>query len=207
MVIVLTSYCGAERRPRRGYNTQMSSLTPSQTIGPFFRVLVPERGALVMATPEALGTRITVTGKVLDGSGAGVPDALLEVWQANAEEDWNHLDDSSGSIQAATFWRFGRISTDAEGRFTFETVKPGSVPGPDNEAQAPHLVVGVFARGLLTRLVTRIYFGDELANVEDPILRCVPADRRRTLIAERRDERYHLDIVLQGERETVFFDV
>jgi protocatechuate 3,4-dioxygenase alpha subunit len=185
----------------------MSSLTPSQTIGPFFRVLVPERGALVMAAPEALGTRITVTGKVLDGSGAGVPDALLEVWQANAEGGWNHLDDSSGSIQTETFWGFGRISTDAEGRFTFETVKPGSVPGPDNEVQAPHLVVGVFARGLLTRLVTRIYFSDEAANVEDPILRRVPVVRCPTLIAEHRDERYHLDIVLQGERETVFFDV
>ena len=185
----------------------MPSPTPSQTIGPFFGVLVPERGALLMAAPEASGPRVVVTGVVRDGRGAPVPDALVEVWQADAGGRWNHPDDLRAAGLGAAFGGFGRIHTDASGGFTIETIRPGAAPGPDGASQAPHLLIGLFARGLLTRLVTRIYFDDEAANEQDPVLRRVPAARRSTLVAARRGGRYCFDIVLQGPRETVFFDV
>jgi len=137
-----------------------------------------------------------------------VSDALVELWQADAEGRWKHPDDPRSPGPDASFDGFGRIHVDADGGFTVETVKPGVVPGLDGEMQAPHLVVGLFARGLLTRLVTRIYFGDEPSNATDPILTRLPGDRRSTLIATPLGEgRYRVDIALQGPRETVFFDV
>lgn len=182
--------------------------TPSQTIGPFFGVLIPERGSLSLVTTTTPGARVTVAGTVRDGAGTPVSDALVEIWQANAEGWCNHPDDTRTTDPDDAFGGFGRIPTDAAGQFTIETIKPGPVPGPDSNQQAPHLVVGLFARGLLTRLVTRVYFAGDALNDGDPILRRVPAERRATLIAKQTDAGwYRFDIILQGPHETVFFDV
>lgn len=186
----------------------MLPLTPSQTVGPFFAILVPATGRAVLATDHTDGQRIVVEGSVCDGAGHPVPDALVEIWQANAAGHCNHPEDSRTHGPDPAFDGFGRVHTDADGRFAIETVKPGIVPGPQGQPQAPHLLVGLFARGLLTRLVTRIYFEDEPANAQDPILACVVPDRRATLIAARHAEgRYRFAVVLQGPHETVFFDV
>ena len=186
----------------------MLSLTPFQTVGPFFAILVPERGRLTLAGAGVPGERIAVEGTVHDGAGQPVPDALIEIWQANAAGCCNHPDDARTARPDTTFDGFGRVHTDGAGGFSLETIKPGPVPGPDGRSQAPHLLVGLFARGLLTRLVTRIYFGDEPANGDDPILAAVAPERRATLVAARRgDTRYTHTIALQGPGETVFFDV
>jgi protocatechuate 3,4-dioxygenase alpha subunit len=186
----------------------MLPLTPPQTVGPFFAILVPQRDTLTLVADETPGRRVTLEGVIRDGADEPVPDALVEIWQANAEGHCNHPDDSRHAGPDATFGGFGRIHAAADGSFTLKTIKPGPVPGPDGVLQAPHLVVGLFARGLLTRLVTRIYFDDEPTNAKDPILTRVPADRWTTLIAERgATGTYRFDIVLQGPRETVFFDV
>lgn len=189
----------------------MHPLTPSQTVGPFFHVAVPVRGRARLVTDATPGPRIVVHGSVCDGAGDPVPDALIEIWQGNAAGCCSHPEDPRCAGPDRAFDGFGRVGTDAGGRFVIETIKPGSVPGPDEQPQAPHLVVGLFARGLLTRLVTRIYFEDEPANAQDAILASVPADRRSTLVAQRSpgnpDGRYDFAIVLQGPGETVFFDV
>lgn len=183
-------------------------LTPSQTVGPFVQILVPDRGRMTLATAETPGQHIVVNGSLRDGAGNSVVEALVEIWQANADGRYNHPEDPRSQGPDRTFDGFGRVHVDAGGSFSIETIKPGSVPGPDGQVQAPHLLVSVFARGLLTRLVTRIYFDDEPSNAQDPILVCVPADRRSTLIAQRSGEgTYQFDIVLQGPGETVFFDV
>ena len=186
----------------------MLPLTPSQTVGPFFAILVPARGLATLVTDRTAGPRIVVEGSVRDGAGHPVPDALVEIWQANAAGHCNHPEDTRTDGPDPTFDGFGRVHTDADGRFAIETIKPGLVPGPQGQPQAPHLVIGLFARGLLTRLVTRIYFEDEPSNAQDPILACVAPDRRLTLIAPRSAAgHYCFDIVLQGPHETVFFDV
>ena len=186
----------------------MLALTPFQTVGPFFAILVPERGRLSLAGADVAGVRVVVDGTVRDGAGQPVPDALIEVWQANAAGRWNHPDDARAAGPDPAFDGFGRVHTDDAGGFSVETIKPGPAPGPDGRPQAPHLLVGLFARGLLTRLVTRIYFEGEAANRDDPILAAVAPDRRPTLIAAHRgDGRYTHTITLQGAGETVFFDV
>ena len=191
----------------------MLALTPFQTVGPFFAILVPEQGRLSLAGADAPGERIVVDGTVRDGAGQPVPDALIEIWQADADGHCNHPDarahpggPAPGADPAVN--GFGRVHTDGAGGFSLKTIKPGSVPGPDGRPQAPHLLVGLFARGLLTRLVTRIYFADEPANGDDPILAAAPTDRRATLIAAHLGKgRYTHTITLQGADETVFFDV
>jgi protocatechuate 3,4-dioxygenase alpha subunit len=186
----------------------MPLLTPSQTVGPFFAILVPDEGRLALATDETPGTRIVVDGQVRDGAGQAVPDALVEIWQANADGRFNHPEDARTSGPDPAFGGFGRVHTTSDGGFSIDTIKPGPVSGPEGRSQAPHLVIGLFARGLLTRLVTRIYFDDEPSNAQDPILARVAPDRRSTLVAARRDAgRYNHAIVLQGPDETVFFDV
>ncbi len=183
-------------------------LTPSQTIGPFFAYALtpkaydlPELVTGAMAGDGATGERITVTGRVFDGVGSPVTDAMVEIWQA----------DSTGTYVRpganAAFNGFGRTESDAEGRFTFTTLKPGAVSDGKGGLQAPHLSLSLFARGLMIRLATRIYFADEPANATDPVLALVPASRRNTLIASCVGATYALDIHLQGENETVFFDV
>jgi protocatechuate 3,4-dioxygenase, alpha subunit len=186
----------------------VSRETPFQTIGPFFHYALSYDGGDVLVTPATLGSPIVVEGVVRDGAGAAVPDALVEIWQANAAGRYAHPDDASAAAVDPAFDGFGRTPTDGDGRFAFTTIKPGRVPGPHGVQQAPHILVGLLGRGLLTRLVTRVYFEDEPSTAEDPILSLVPEARRATLIARRiADGRYRFDIVLQGEGETVFFDM
>jgi protocatechuate 3,4-dioxygenase alpha subunit len=132
---------------------------------------------------------------------------MIELWQADGEGRYPGHDPA---LSNARFKGFGRCETDAEGRFSFRTVKPAGVPGPNGATQAPHIDVGVFARGILRRLFTRLYFEGEAANAKDPILALVPEDARATLIARREggsgEPVYRFDIRLQGEGETVFFE-
>jgi protocatechuate 3,4-dioxygenase, alpha subunit len=189
----------------------VSGLTPFQTVGPFFEVGMCAHGAPArLSTDETVGTPIIVEGTLRDGAGAFVPDALIEVWQANAFGKYQHPDDHSEKPLDAAFDGFARAPTNDQGYFRIETIKPGRVEGQGETLQAPHLLLGIFARGLLCRLVTRVYFGDEASNVDDTILCLVPADRRHTLIAPLvAPGRYRFDVRLQGdsESETVFFDV
>lgn len=188
-----------------------SKVTPSQTVGPFFHYALPWKDGHVVAGAGAEGARIVIEGRVLDGGGAPVTDAMIEIWQADAHGRYAHVEDRQDKPLSDGFTGFGRTETDEEGRFRFETVKPGRVPGPGNALQAPHIAVSVFARGLLDRLVTRIYFADErAANEEDPVLGLIddPA-ARETLLASAQNgtATYRFDIRLQGEDETVFFEV
>ena len=194
----------------------MPGITPSATVGPFFLFgLVPSTygGHDIignnLVTADASGERIRIEGRVTDGDGVPVPDALLEIWQADAAGRYAHPADTR-ALPNAAFKGFGRSATDSEGRFWFETIKPGAVPGPNGLMQAPHIAVNLFSRGILKQMVTRIYFSDEAANAADPVLRLVPDDRRQTLIAKREEHgnqpTYRFDIRMQGEDETVFFD-
>ncbi len=183
--------------------------TSSQTVGPFFRIGLETGFVPVVAGPQIPGEHVVVRGRVLDGDGTPVPDAVIETWQADANGVYADPEDPRASSAPDGFIGFGRAPTDDEGYFSIETIKPGRVPGPGETLQSPHLVVVVFMRGLLRHLVTRMYFPDEPGNAEDPILALVPADRRQTLIAQRDAEREGAliwDLNLQGEQETVFFD-
>ncbi len=195
-----------------------NGITPSQTVGPFFKYGLTPGGEYAwndaftgdMITPDATGERIRIEGRVFDGDGQPVPDCMLEVWQADSQGRFADPQDKR-ALPNSKFRGFGRVGTDANGVYAFDTIKPGGVPDPDGKPQAPHLLVAVFARGMLRHLYTRIYFGDEKANDGDPVLALVPADRRVTLIAERDagggNAVYKLDLRLQGGDETVFFDV
>ena len=186
----------------------MPGLTPFQTVGPFFDFGLVIPGGETIAQPATAGRHIAIEGTVLDGAGEGVPDALVEIWQANAAGKYRHPDDGTPAPIDPTFDGFGRIATAAAGRFAFTTIFPGRVGGLRGSLQAPHLVVGVLARGVLTRLVTRMYFADEPSNEEDHVLQLVPPARRPTLVAlPAGPDRYRFDIVLQGQGETVFFDL
>ena len=183
--------------------------TPSQTVGPFFSFgLEWDDGPF--AVPGGTDGAIRIEGRLLDGTGDPVPDGLIETWQADPDGRFAHPDDPRGMVACEGFRGFTRCPTDPEGRWSLLTLKPGPVPGPDGSVQAPHLVVSVFARGLLTRLVTRIYFGDEeAANLADPVLASLRGGEadRATLIAAPVEDGYRLDIHLQGRDETVFFAV
>jgi protocatechuate 3,4-dioxygenase alpha subunit len=186
-------------------------LTPSQTVGPFFHGGLLYRNLNVLVTTDTQGQRIRIEGCVYDGDRAPVPDAMVEIWQANAQGRYHHPADQRPIPLDPAFLGFGRSDTDETGSFWFETVKPGPVPFQADTLQAPHISVAVFARGLLDRLMTRIYFEDEDANHADPVLRRVPPDRRATLLAKPRpvDGKvvYRFDIILQGGGETVFFEL
>jgi protocatechuate 3,4-dioxygenase alpha subunit len=183
--------------------------TPSQTVGPFFHfALLKEDRSQLVAPDHPLA--LWIGGMVLDGVGEVVPDAMLEIWQADSAGHYAHPDDTRNDLPLAEmFSGFGRCGTDAEGKFAFVTIKPGPVPGPDGRPQAPHISVSVFARGLLKRLVTRIYFPDEeVANATDPVLASIDdPDLRATLVARAVDGGLRFDIRLQGDRQTAFFDV
>jgi protocatechuate 3,4-dioxygenase alpha subunit len=182
----------------------MADPTPFQTVGPFFLLGLPFAGRGTASCETAGGCAVTIEGTLRDGAGQPAADALLETWQADPA---GHYPDHS-TVDGRAFDGFARVATGADGRFTIETVKPGRVPGPGGRLQAPHLLVGILARGILSRLVTRLYFGGEPSNPEDPILALVPEERRATLIAQRTAAgRYRFDVVLQGDGETVFFDV
>ncbi len=188
-------------------------LTSSQTVGPFFAPALLREDARrnVLTRPDTVGERIRIEGRVLDGDGVPVPDALVEIWQANAQGRYNHAADQGAAQLDSSFLGFGRSGTAEDGSYWFETVKPGSVLFDGERMQAPHICVTVFSRGLLNHLVTRLYFEDEPGNALDPVLQCVPNDRRATLLARReaRDKVvvYRFDIVLQGADETAFFNL
>jgi protocatechuate 3,4-dioxygenase, alpha subunit len=182
--------------------------TPSQTVGPYFAIGMPwEEGPLVVPldTPGAF----RLSGTVYDGAGTPVPDSLIETWQADPEGRFADLHGYGEQSQLRGFRGFARYGAeDGDGSFEIVTVKPGRVPGPGSSMQAPHIDVSVFARGMLHRVVTRIYFADEAdANAEDPVLAGVPAYRRESLLAQPTDGGYRIDIHLQGPNETVFFAV
>jgi protocatechuate 3,4-dioxygenase, alpha subunit len=184
------------------------SFTPFQTLGPFFDFGLVIANGDVVATHDASGRHVVIEGTVRDGNGEVLSDALVEVWQANAAGKYRHPADDQDRPLDPAFDGFGRVATNERGEFLFKTIVPGRVPGSDGKLQAPHLAVGILARGVLTRLVTRLYFEDEPSNGEDEILSLVPPERRSTLIAQRiGPDRYRFDIVLQGRGETVFFDV
>jgi len=220
----------ADRRPVPRPDNQDPALfgqTPSQTVGPFFHYGLPwkggadlvgasEMGARPELMPEAhyvlnlssptgtpAGEAIEVGGHVFDGDGAPVSDAMIEIWQADAAGRYRGEPGSDPH-----FVGFGRAATAEDGSYRFRTILPGGVPGPNGATQAPHLAVSVFARGVIRRLATRLYFDGLDANATDPILALVPAPRRTTLLATpSRAGVWSLDIVLQGARETVFFDL
>ena len=183
--------------------------TPSQTVGPFFHIGIDSFIGPELVAPDRPDA-VRLFGTVRDGEGAPVIDALIEVWQANAAGRYAHPEDMREHVPLEEgFDGFGRTCTDDEGRYEFLTVKPGSVPGPGGRPQAPHIDVSVFARGLLKRLVTRVYFPDEVdANEADPLLASIEdLDARAGLVAVEDDGGLRFDINLQGDRETTFFAV
>lgn len=204
----------------------MSEITPSQTVGPFFAYgLTPDgrckwdpNGSYSwketvgdnLVTPDATGEKIRIEGRILDGDGMPITDAMIEIWQADAQGRYANPRDNR-ALPNTQFKGFGRSATDKEGVYSFDTIKPGSVPGPNGQPQAPHILFGIFSRGMLRQVHTRLYFADEAATSSDPIIALVPADRRGTLVAYREMRGnlpvYRFDIRVQGENETVFFDV
>ena len=181
-------------------------LTPSQTAGPFLAIgLTWADGPAVV--PAGSPGAIRISGQVFDGTGSPVPDAIIETWQADAQGRFAHPDDPRPD-STSTFRGFGRCATDDEGVYAIVTVKPGPLPTGDGRTEAPHIDVSIFARGLLDRLVTRIYFPDEpAANGDDPLLRSLPQSERDTLIAIFDGENLRFDIRLQGPDETAFFEL
>lgn len=204
----------------------MSDITPSQTVGPYFAYGLTPKGRCHwdpngsyswketagdnLVTPDASGQKIRIEGRILDGDGLPINDAMLEIWQADAQGRYANPRDNR-ALPNTQFKGFGRSATDKDGVYSFDTIKPGSVPGPNGKSQAPHIVFGIFSRGMLRQIHTRLYFADEAGNGSDPILALVPEDRRGTLLAhkEMRGDLpvYRFDIRVQGENETVFFDV
>ena len=195
--------------------------TPSQTAGPYFHLgMTDTRSVKCIADPQTKGERVWLACRVIDGDGVPVPDAMIEIWQADAEGKYNHPDDvrgddtegddTQGKTIDSPWFGFGRMPTLEDGSCEFETIKPGRVPGPRNALQAPHLNVAIFARGMLKQLYTRMYFAGDPANSEDAVLALVPQERRESLLAQpvvSHPGHWRFDIHLQGERETVFFDV
>jgi protocatechuate 3,4-dioxygenase alpha subunit len=177
--------------------------TPSQTVGPYFAIALPwPDGPFVV--PIGTTGAVWLRGRVTDGEGQPVPDALIETWQLDPDGRV-----PTGTVVDGTGFRgFGRCPTDVDGQYGILTLKPGAAPGPDGRPGAPHVAVALFARGLLKQLITRIYFPDEPANGDDPVLAAInDEDARATLIAGMADDGYRFDIRLQGERETVFFEL
>ena len=182
--------------------------TPSQTVGPFFSIGFDWMNRANL-TEGSAGEHVAIRGRVLDGDGQPVPDAVLEIWQADADGRYHHPEHGALRNNATPFFGFGRIPTDERGQFSFTTIKPGPVHGPDGTPQAPHLQISVFMRGLLRQLVTRMYFPDEPLNASDPVLQIVPEARRESLIARQTGSAGNVlewNVVLQGGNETVFFD-
>jgi protocatechuate 3,4-dioxygenase alpha subunit len=190
------------------------SLIPSasQTVGPFFNfALTTNRNLGTLAREGASGERIRLAFRVMDGDGAPTPgDSMIELWQADAEGRYAHALDPRAADADPNFYGFGRLETDANGECVFETVKPGPVPDGNGGIQAPHINVVILARGLLKQLYTRVYFAGEPLNAHDPVLALVPEERRATMLARPTAGQpglWSTEIRLQGDAETVFFDV
>ena len=179
----------------------------SQTIGPYLRIGLEWMVLEDVAPQGVAGERVRIEGRVLDADGKPVNDAAVEIWQANSQGKYPSPEDPQAKPVEKAFRGYGRSLTDEAGAFRFRTIKPGRVPGPGDKPQAPHITVTIFMRGLLKQLQTRIYFPDDPANAEDPVLNLVPAERRATLVAKKRaDGALEWNVVLQGKNETVFFD-
>ena len=196
------------------HDHQLGGITPSQTVGPYYAYcLTPSRYHIAevfsndLTRPGLEGDVVRIEGRVIDGDGAGLHDAMLEFWQADAKGGFDHALGGRGSNVG--FKGFGRIEPDSEGRWSLTTIKPGRVKTKEGVDQAPHIDVAVFARGMLRNLTTRIYFSDEASNADDPVLKIVPSERRETLIAKKDGDVYRFDVCLQdgahGVPETVFF--
>ena len=193
----------------------MPGITPSQTVGPFYAYGLTPNGKYAwndaftsnLLTPDVTGDKIRIEGVIYDGDGKVVPDAVLEIWQADAQGRFADPQDTRG-LPNSSFKGFGRSGTTDAGEYSFDTIKPGAVPGIDGKEQAPHIVMAVFGRGMTMQSMTRIYFEDEAATADDAVMNLVPADRRATIIAKKTALGvYRFDIHLQGANETVFFDV
>jgi protocatechuate 3,4-dioxygenase alpha subunit len=181
--------------------------TASQTVGPYLHIGLCALNISQIAMPGCPGEHVTISGLVLDADGIGVNDALVEIWQADSQGRYVHPEDTREGAMTPGFRGFGRMPTDADGHFAFLTIKPGPVPDQHGGMQAPHLLVSVFMRGLLKRLVSRIYFPDEPLNAKDSVLQLVPPERRMTLVARRAGAGVlEWNVMLQGTGETVFFD-
>ena len=188
--------------------TETLGLTPSQTVGPYLTLGLLDTSPVTPFIVPADDLRaIVVRGRLLDGQGEPVPDGMIEFWQANDAGRYAHPADSREDVPLEDgFWGFGRSGTVDDGWYEIVTLKPGQVPGPDGRLQAPHIVVGVFARGLLKRLATRLYFPDEEeANAADPVLGELGESERATLVAQEENGGLRFDIRLQGEGQTAFF--
>jgi protocatechuate 3,4-dioxygenase alpha subunit len=187
--------------------TETLGLTPSQTVGPYLSIGLIDEVVTPMIVPVDDSRAIVVRGRLLDGKGDPVPDGMIEFWQANEAGRYAHPADTREDIPLEEeFWGFGRSSTVNDGWYEIVTLKPGRVPTPDGRLQAPHIVVGVFGRGLLKRLATRLYFPDEEeANAADPILSELGERERTTLVAKEENGGLRFDIRLQGEGQTAFF--
>ncbi|HXT76399.1 MAG TPA: protocatechuate 3,4-dioxygenase subunit alpha [Candidatus Eisenbacteria bacterium] len=189
--------------------------TTWQTVGPFFSIGLCRLYRDNLAGPGVAGERVEINGRILDGDGKPVPDGVIEIWQANSQGKYAHPEDVQDKPLEKEFTGFGRIATDIDGYFRFSTIKPGRVPGPVGpngkaNLQAPHLAISILTRGLLRRLVTRMYFPDDPSNAEDFVLSLVEESRRSTLIAKKVEGRagsLEWDVVLQGANETVFFEL
>ncbi len=185
----------------------MSGPTPAQTVGPFLHIALDWNDGPYAVTEGTQGA-VWLHGRLLDGEGEPVADGIIETWQADPDGRFDHPDDPRGPGRTDGFRGFGRSCTGADGSWEVLTLKPGPLPAEEGTTEAPHVDVSVFARGLLNRLVTRIYFDDEAElNAADPTLSAVEPGRRSTLVAHRDDRGYCLDMHLQGDDETVFFDV
>lgn len=187
-------------------------MTASQTVGPYLHIGFNPLNKDNLVGEGVTGERVVIEGRAFDGFGKPINDGVIEIWQANAHGKYAHPEDKRDLPLEPGFKGFGRIPTDNNGGFRFTTIKPGRVPGPDGKLQAPHIVVSFFARGLLKRVVSRIYFPDEASNAEDPVLKQVPPERRSTLIANKVSGGVlQWNILIQGDwhgqGETVFFDV
>jgi protocatechuate 3,4-dioxygenase alpha subunit len=189
-------------------------MTGSQTVGPFLHIGLAGLYRSDLRADGVEGETVTIQGRVLDGDGVGVPDGMVEIWQANRHGRYPDPQDARDLPMDQGFRGFGRVATDAQGGFRFITIKPGALPGPDESMQAPHIVVSVFMRGLIKRLTTRMYFPDEIGHADDHVLRLVPEQRRSTLVARAIDgnaANLEWNIVVQagahGYDETVFFDI
>jgi protocatechuate 3,4-dioxygenase alpha subunit len=182
----------------------------SQTVGPFFTIGLIRGGENILVRDRTGGERIYLEGRVLDGDGQPIGDAMLEIWQADAQGIYNHPEDPRHPQADPHFFGFGRCGTNEEGKFSFKTIRPGVVPFDDEQNQAPHILVRVFMRGMLLHTVTRLYFSDEAANESDPVLNSLTPAQQQMLIAQRDDSEgtptFCFDIRMQGEGAMVFFE-
>ena len=184
--------------------------TPSQTVGPYLHIGLDWLNTTDLASPGVAGERIVIQGRLLDADRAPIPDGVIEIWLANSHGRYAHPDDGRVLPLESGFSGFGRTPTGGNGEFRFSTIKPGRVPATNGQLQAPHIMVNVFARGLLRQAVTRVYFPDD-DHASDPVMASVPVNRRMTLIARSVAGQvgvFEWNVLLGGDQnETVFFDV